>query len=84
MILQGGHLTRSVWELFICEFERLGREIGVSEEDKVKHLIQALPQSVGGLVSRARKKKYRVIVEGAPRGTTTPDIRGVGVGPVFQ
>ena len=45
-------LTRSVWELFICEFERLGREIRVSEEEKVQHLIQALPQSVGGLVLR--------------------------------
>ena len=77
LVLQGGHLTRSVWELFICEFERLGPEIGVSEEDKVEHLIQALPQSVGGLVSRARNKKYRVIVEGAPRVTTTPEIRWI-------
>ena len=83
LVLQGGHLTRSVWQLFICEFERLGRDIGASEEDKVEHLIQALPQSIGRLVSRARNKQYRVIVEGAPRGTTTPEIRwivkGVGV-----
>ena len=83
LTLQGGHLTRSVWELFICEFERLGRELGATEEDKVERLIQALPPSIGGFVSRARNRKYKVIIDGASRGTTTPEIRwivkGVGV-----
>ena len=81
LTLQG--LTRSVWELFICEFERLGREPGATEEDKVERLIQALPPSSGPFVSRARTRKYKVIIDDAPRGTTTPEIRwivkGVGV-----
>ena len=83
LTLQRGHLTRSVWELFICEFERLGRELGATEEDKVERLIQAFPPSDGGFVSRARNRKYKVGLDGAPRGTTTPEIRwivkGVGV-----
>ena len=78
-----GHLTRSVWEPFICEFERLGRELGATEEDKVESLIQSLHPSIGGFVSMARKRKYKVIIDGAARGTTTPEIRwivkGLGV-----
>ena len=72
-----GHLTRSVWELFICEFARFGRELGATEEDKVERLIQALLPSIGGFVSRARNRKYKVIIDGAPRGHTTQEIRWI-------
>jgi len=57
LALRGGHLTTSVWELFCCEFERLGRLIEATEEDKVERLIQILPPSIGQFVSRARNKK---------------------------
>ena len=77
-----GHLTRSVWELFSCEFERLGRELGATEEDKVERLIQAFPPSDGGFVSRARNRKYKVGLDGAPRGTTTPKISWIVKGVV--
>ena len=41
------------------------------------------PPSIGGFVSRARNRKHKGIIDGEPRGTTTPEIRwivkGVGV-----
>ena len=68
-VLRLGHLPGRL-KIYIAEFERLARQLEISEEGKVQNIFKSVPPIWQHCLIEAQSEGYKVVLTGVPGGTT--------------
>ena len=71
----GAGISRAGWEIYIAEFERLARQLEISEEGKVRKLFKSLHPNWQDFLIEAQRDRHHVFLTGVPVRATGSQVK---------